>query len=117
MASFQIPLDLVGEIRAASGDHELLVIANRDLITVDLKHPSVALAVLKQIGGREQRKINIRYADIILRRAAVRMQFQIADKTIAQLGADVHPGLFSRFLARLFGLGPVDIRPLGVKDR
>jgi hypothetical protein len=52
MASFQIPLDLVGEIRAASGDNELLVIANRDLITVDLKHPSVALAVLKRIGGR-----------------------------------------------------------------
>lgn len=117
MVPVRIPLDLVGEIRAASGGQELLVIANGELVTVDLKHPSIALAVLKRIGGREQRKINIRYADTVLRRTALRMQFKIAHKTIAQLGTDVHPGLFSRLIARLLGLGPMDIRPFGVVDR
>lgn len=117
MTPLQIPLDFVGEIRAASGDEELRVTANGDLITVDLHHPSVALAVLKRIGRREQRERNIHNTDALLRRVAVRMQFQVADKTIAQLGADVHPGLFSRFIARLFGLGPLDIIPLGIKAR
>ena len=108
---FRVPLDIKGVIRAAFGDETILVTANRDTIIVDLPRLRFALTVLKGAGGRAPRIKVIRRADALLRHAAQCMHVRLANRTVARLGAGVHPGLFSRALALLFGLGPLDTRP------
>lgn len=107
----RINLDIKGVIRAALGDETVLVTANRDTIFVDLPRLRFALTVLKGVGGRARRRKVIRCADVLLQRAAQCMHVRVANRTVARLGAGVHPGLFSRLVAQLFGLGPLDIRP------
>lgn len=113
----RIPLEINGAIRAVFEDETILVTANRDTLIVDLPRLRFALKVLKGAGGRASRIRAIRRADAVLRCSAQCLHVRIANRTVARLGEGVHPGLFSRGLARLFGLGPLDTKPSLVTAR
>ena len=102
-----VPLDIQGEIQTTCGDETILVTANGDTIIVDLPRLHFAL---KSTGSRALRIKMIRYADVLLRLADQCVHIRLANRTIARLGAGVHPSLLSRFIALLFGLGPLDTR-------
>ena len=111
MISAERSLDIVGEIRATCVNETVLVTANHNTITVDLPRLGVATGKLKDEATRAWRMNAMYKIDGGLKRTNLRMRFLLADRTIARLGTDARPGPISRFLGKLFGWAPLEIRP------
>ncbi len=111
MSSTKRSLDIVGEIRATCANETVLVTADHDTITVDLPRLSVATGKLKGKGTRAWRLNAMHEIDKGLNRTNLRLRFLLADRIIARLGTDARPGPISRFLGKLFGWAPLEIRP------
>ncbi len=111
MSSAKCSLDIVGEIRATCANETVLVTADHDTITVDLPRLGVATGKLKGERTRASRLSALHKIDGGLKRTNLRLRFLLADRIIARLGTDARPGPISRFLGKLFGWAPLEIRP------
>lgn len=106
----QIPLEVVGEVRAAVADETVLITASGDTISVDIPSLRVGLLALRGVGRRKQRSETISRANVVLQLTALSAQFRMAGGTVAILGSAARPGRVSRFL----GLEPLEIRLSGL---
>jgi hypothetical protein len=111
VSSTKPSLDIVGEIRAICANETVLVTADHDTITVDLPRLGVITGKMKGEGARAWRLNAMHKIDGGLKRTNLRLRFLLADRIIARLGADARPGPISRFLGKLFGWAPLEIRP------
>ena len=102
----QIPLEVVGELRAAVADETVLITARSDTISVDIPSLRVGLLALRGVGGRKQRSQTISRANVVLQVTALSVRFRVAGGTVAILGSAARPGAVSRIL----GLAPLEIR-------
>ena len=102
------PLALSARLVLSLEDDQFLVNAKDGAIVVDLPSLRAGLAVMRlqlvrggwgQLFTQAQRGI----AGVNLS-----VQFRLAGKIVARLGADTRPGIVSR----LFGLGPLELQPL-----
>ncbi len=111
MSSTKRALDIVGEIRATCANETVRVTADHDTLTIDLPRLGVVTGKLKGAGTRAWRLNALHKIDGGLNRTHLRLRFVLADRLIARLGTDAHPGPISRFLGKLFGWAPLEIRP------
>ncbi len=112
MTWFERALDVNGEIRAVHGDDVILFKASGDTVTMDLPHLRALLKSVKSVGGKARRVKTIAIAYTALHATSLTMHFRMADKIVAKLGADAHPGPLSRLLGMLVGVAPLEIRPV-----
>jgi hypothetical protein len=101
------PLALSARLVLSLGNDDFLVNAAEDKIVVHLPSWRAGLAVMRFQSARGGWSQLLTQAQRGLTRADLQMQFCLAGKLVARLGADARPGI----LSWLFGLGPLELRP------
>ncbi len=111
MTWFERALDVDGEVRAVHGNDVILIKASGDTVTMDLPHLRALLQSAKSVGGKARRVKTIATVDAGLHATRLTMQVRMADRIVARLGADAHPGPLSRLVGKMIGVAPLEIRP------
>ena len=114
MTKFKRLLDVNGEIRAVHGNHAVVLTARRETITVDLPHLRGLLGHVRGFGGRDSRDSKVvRFGRVAagLQATGMTLHFRMADRIIAKMGTESHPGLLSRLVGRVLGVTALEIRP------
>ena len=111
MTGFNRSLDVNGEIRAVHGHDVVLLTARRDMITIDIPRLRGLLGSFRRLGGKDRRTKSMAAVAAGLDSANLTLRFRMADKTVAKLGAEAHPGPLSRLVGILLGVSPLEIRP------
>ena len=105
------PLDVFARLSLVNDDgKEISVRAEDEVITVTLPSLWVGCPVLKQFSERQRRQRLFGYAHAGLDRADLMVELHVSQRLIALIGPRARPGL----LARLLGLGPVELRILPI---
>ncbi len=106
-----LPVDVLGELSVLSEDGgQISVAANGDRISVDLPSLAAGRSVAKQAAGRIQRKALFNKLHAGLRFADLTLEVNVAGTLIAHLAPDSRTTL----LARVLGVSPMKVKPLGL---
>jgi hypothetical protein len=110
---FERSVDVKGEIRAVHGHDLILLTASRDTVTIDVPHLRLRalLKTVKTLGGKARRVKALGGVSTALHATDLSVHFRLAQKTVAKVGADAHPGPLSRLVGRVVGVAPLEIRP------
>ncbi|MDJ0862294.1 MAG: hypothetical protein QNJ82_08655 [Gammaproteobacteria bacterium] len=106
-----LPVDVLGELSVLSGEGaQFSVAAKGDRISVELPSLAAGRSVAKQAAGRLQRKAMLSKLHAGLRVADLTLEVNVAGTLVAHLAPDSETTL----LARLLGISPMRVRPLGL---
>lgn len=106
------PVDVLGELSVTSeGGEKLRVEGRGDAISIALPSLWVGRSLARPTaGGRSKRKAAISRLQAGLRRADLTLQVHVAGRPIARLA----PHSEATLLSRLMGLGPMELKPMGL---
>jgi hypothetical protein len=102
------PLDIFARLEVLVAGNDILVRADDGLIIIELPDLRAGRALLKMGPVRYERVKLIERMQAKLAGSDLRMEFRVTGRMIARLGIGVRPGIASW----LFGLRPLEIRPL-----
>jgi hypothetical protein len=105
-----IALEVVGELSALLNGDTVVITAEHSTILVDLPKLRTGLVAWRTVGRRAQQGITMQRVVATLEFTDLTVQFRLAGRTVARLGAEAHPG----WLSWLLGVRPLEIKPSGV---
>lgn len=104
-----VPVDVNGRLSVTAETGEQFdVEAEGDEIAINLTNLWIGRSLAKQGLDRKKRQAMIRKVHTALRRTDLSLRIQIAGQSVAYLSAASKESL----LSRLFGLGPLELKPL-----
>ena len=103
-------LDVVGEVTALLNGQTVTITAQHDTILVDLPTIRPRWAAWRRAGRRTDRETRLRRLGAILEFSGLTVQFRFAGTTVANLGAQAHPG----WLSWILGVRPLEVRSSAV---
>lgn len=102
-----VPLDVSGQLSLTDKNgKEILVSAEKEIITVMLPSLWAGSSILRQLSNRRQRTRMMENVHAGLKHADLMIEFRIAHRVIALIGPQSRPGLISRIV----GIGPVQMK-------
>lgn len=101
------PLDVSAQLSLTDQNgKEISLSAEKEIITVTLPSLWVGRPMLRQLSNRRQRTWIMENVYGGLKHVDLMIEFRIANKVIARIGPQTHSGL----IARMLGLGPVELK-------
>ena len=104
-----MPIDVNGKLSVtAETGEQFFIEAGGDQIAINLTNLWIGRSLAKQGLGRKKRQAMIRKVHATLRRTDLSLRVRIAGQSVAYLSPESKESL----LSRLFGLGPLELKPL-----